>query len=570
MASDELAGRLPGTPEMVVCEDYIIDEFRRIGLKSAVADGSYKQTFGVGATRTIKPDATSLVLKGPKGESVLTLDTDFKPQINRRDVSLDAPLVFVGYGIKALDLNYNEYRDVDVKDRVVVLIRREPQQNDANSVFGGTENSPYAFLQHKVSAAMEAGAAGILMVNDAGTAPDSDRDELADYNLFASNTGRFPFAHIKRACFDAVLASQPLVRGDGEKLKSLADIERSIDQSLEPVSQPLEGWSVAWKVGYAEAETMTSNLVGVIEGDGPHADETIVIGGHYDHLGMGAFGSRSGPGKIHNGADDNATGTAAVMELARRFVKSGRKPGRRLVFICFTAEEMGLLGAAHYCNKPIFPLEKTVSMINFDMIGWLRDRKLTAYSWESSPAYTLAIDRANAALGDRALNVLKPQGGFAGSDHLPFLQRNIPVMFLHTGLNATYHTPEDDFETINCEGAADVIDFTEKLLWELASLEEAPKFAAPGGSRARVQLGALLTVAEGSTDVLVEGVNDDGLAKKSGLAAGDIIVSVDGEPVTTRRKVVQLLQAGKGKTLKFSVKRGETQVEVPVVVPGDE
>lgn len=572
LASDELAGRLPGTPEMILAENYILEEYKRIGLKSGVPDGSYKQTFGVGEVRTVAPEGTSLVLKGPKSPIELKLDESFKPQLFNKDVSLDAELVFVGYGIRAEDLNYDEYRDLDVKGKVVVLIRKEPQANDANSVFAGTENSPYAFLQYKVTAAREAGAVGILMVNDAVTAPDAARDELAAYDMFRDASQGIPFAHIKREVLDKLLAETPVVRRNGDKLESLSAIEQAIDGSLEPVSQSLSGWRAELKVAFTSRETMTSNLVGVIEGEGPHADETIIIGGHYDHLGNGAFGSRSGPGRIHNGADDNATGTAGVVELARRFAASGRKPGRRLVFICFSAEEMGLLGAFHYVNQPLFPLEKTVSMINFDMIGWLREGKLTAYSWDSSPAYVGVLDRANEAMGDRKLELLKPQGGFAGSDHLPFQQRGIPVMFLHTGLNATYHTPEDDFETINCEGATHVIDFTEKLLWELASLEEAPKFvqASPGGARTRVRLDALLTDAEGDAGVLVESVTEEGLAARSGLAAGDMIVAIDGEKTTRRREVVRTLNASKGKTLKLTVKRGDKEVEVAVEIPNDE
>lgn len=568
LASDELGGRLPGSPLMVTCENYLIDEYKRIGLKSGVADGSYKQPFEVGESRTVDADNTSLTLTGPNGPLELKLDDDYKPQLNRRDVNVDAGMVFVGYSIRAEEYNYDEYKDLDVKDKVVVMIRLEPQQNDPKSVFAGAETSRYAFLQSKVSAAMEAGAAGIIMVNDSTTAPNAEKDELSDYDMFKDTTARIPFIHMTRSKFDELLKQTPVVRGNGKKLNNLTAIEESIDGSLEPVSQELAGWNAQVKVGFKSKRTVTSNIVGVIEGEGPHADETIVIGAHYDHLGMGQYGSRSGFGEIHNGADDNATGTAGVLELARRFAQSDKKPGRRLVFICFSAEEMGLLGAVHYCENPLFPLEKTVSMINYDMIGWLQDDKeLTCFSWETSAAYAPALDKANAAMGDRKLNLIKPNGGFAGSDHLPFLQRQIPVMFLHTGLTSTYHTPEDDFETIDCAGATLVIDFTEHLLVELANTDETPVFNGPK-PRVRVNLSALLEDMDDG--VKIDSLVEDGLGAKSGLQAGDIITAIDGEKVNRRRKLNLAISAGRGKTLKLTVTRDGNEVEVTVDVPGEE
>ena len=174
----------------------------------------------------------------------------------------------------------------------------------------------------------------------------------------------------------------------------------------------MDGWSADFKSAFSIKKTKTNNIIGIIEGEGPNANETIVIGAHYDHLGMGEYGSRA-PGRreIHNGADDNATGTAAVIELARRFNKRDKKPGRRLVFVCFTAEEMGLLGAIHYCENPLFPLETTAAMINFDMIGWLRDNKLTLYNWNSSAQLDPVFDSANADFG---FDLNKPPRAFCG------------------------------------------------------------------------------------------------------------------------------------------------------------
>lgn len=564
LASDELGGRLPGTPEMEKCVEYIVEEFKRVGLKPGMPDGTYLQQLDVsenlGSSRTLVREGCELTLVAPGGENLpLVLDEQFKPQICRENFSLDSGLVFVGYGIRSAEHNYDEYRDVDVKGKVVVLVRVEPQQTRGDSVFNGTENSIHAMMQTKIAAARRAGAAGILMVNDSVSAPDAARDELAAYDLFGRVTNQIPFAHIKRSAFEALLAKHPLLHPDGTKLETLAQVEKIIDDSLSPVSQELEGCRVKFKANFDQKQVLTSNIIGVIEGEGPNADETIVVGGHYDHLGLGAFGSRTPDRKeIHNGADDNATGTAGIMELVRRFAKSDKKPARRLVFICFTAEEMGLIGAQHYVQNPVFPLEKTVAMINYDMIGWLRENKLTCYSWFTGDSFGAALDRVNEK---HKLELVKPEQGFAGSDHLPFMQRGIPVMFLHTGITDTYHTPEDDFETINCEGALKVIEFTEDLLWDLASLPERPKFSNTAGSSApRIRLGALITELDGK--VSIDSITDDSLAAKIGLQPADVLLELAGEAINSRRQINRLLAANANKTIKVKVERAGKPVEI--------
>lgn len=564
LASDELGGRLPGTPEMEVCVKYIVDEFKRIGVKPGMPDGTYLQTLDVsenlGSSRTLLRDASSLVLVAPGKEEIkLALDEQFKPQICRENFDLSTGLVFVGYGIRSEEHNFDEYRDLDVKGKVVVMIRVEPQQTKADSVFNGTENSIHAMMQTKVAAARRAGAAAILMVNDGQTAPAVEKDELAAYDMFGRVTSQIPFAHVKRSALDALLAKAPLLRPNGEKLNSLAQVEKVIDDTLSPLSQEMKDCQVKFAAKFEQKQVLTSNIIGVIEGEGPHADETIVIGGHYDHLGKGAFGSRApGRNEIHNGADDNATGTAGVIELARRFAKSDKKPARRLVFICFTAEEMGLIGAQHYVQNPVFPLEKTVAMINYDMIGWLRENKLTCYSWFTGDSFGAALDRVNEK---HKLELVKPEQGFAGSDHLPFMQRGIPVMFLHTGITDTYHTPEDDFETINCEGALKVIEFTEDLLWDLAALPERPKFSnVAGGGAPRIRLGALITERDGK--VSIDSITDNSLAAKIGLKPADVITELAGEPVNARRQVNRLLASNANKTIKIKVQRDGQPVEI--------
>ena len=565
LASDELGGRKPGTEGIEKAAKFIEDEYKKYGLKP-LKDGTYRQILEVPGGRAIDAEETQLVFKGPKSaELELDLNKEFVPMISgRRGIDLqDAKLAFVGYGISAPDLNYDEYRGVDVEGKIVVLIRREPQQKNPDSVFDGDEISEHSYIATKVDAAREAGAAAIIMVNDAVSAPTEEDDTLEESGRF---TSRLPFVQIRRATFDKILDKAPLWKPNGKKFESLSQIEKHIDKTLSPVSQSMNAWKCMLSSSTKRQGIKTANVVGIIEGEGPLADETIVIGGHYDHLGRGGQGSRR-PGNtdIHNGADDNATGTAAVMELARRFAKRDKKPARRMVFICFTAEEMGLLGAQHYVKEPLFDLEKTSVMVNFDMIGWLREDKLTVYNATSAKEFEKILDDANEGMGDAKLDIIKG-AGFAGSDHLPFFQKQIPVMFLHTGLTSTYHTPEDDFETIDCAGALKVIDYSEKLLDELDGAEGKLTFQGGGGGRrrtSRVRLGVQLD-DDHEKGVEITNVVDDSLADKAGLKTGDVITSVNDTTTQARRELVGQLRANDGKKITVKFLRGDDEKEVEI------
>ena len=317
----------------------------------------------------------------------------------------------------------------------------------------------------------------------------------------------------------------------------------------------------------------TNNVVGVIEGEGPNKDETIVVGGHYDHLGYGFYGSLAPTrrGEIHNGADDNATGTIAVVELARRFAAAKTKPKRRLVFIAFSGEERGLLGSYYYCrNQPLFPLEKTVAMINYDMIGQMRNNNLTIFGGTSGEGLPDVLREVGK---DSKLNLNLVPGGFAGSDHLPFNAKKIPNMFLHTGTGSgLYHTPDDDFETINVEGMADVIDYSEDLIGQLAGLEKKLEYKSATRVNRRA-VGYLGVQADQDSEVegaYVAKVMDESPAKKAGFKIGDVIKKVDGRDVTDASSFIRSMSRKRpGQKVKFTIEREkkETLIEVALGNP---
>lgn len=558
LASDELAGRQPGTPEMQLAVDYIVQQYQEAGVLGATEGGSYFQQVPVDGTRAIDPSKTHMVFTGPDAQTLaLSLNENFTSLIGRKANSLQGELMFVGYGIAADEHNYNEYQDVDVTDKVVVMLRREPQQNSTDSVFDGDETSDHSFIVSKVRAARKAGAKGIILVNDSETASNEEADQLVQSDQFG--TISFPFYQIKRTTLNDLLAVSSMHSPTGKKLTTIEQVEQWIDSRLEPISQPLKGWSIDAGAVFAKAEIDTSNLVAVIPGRGDLSDETVIVGAHYDHIGLGAYGSRVPWRKeIHNGADDNASGTAAVLELARRFSKlpADESSRRRLVLICFTAEEMGLLGALHYVSDPLFDLKSTVAMVNFDMIGSLRNDELTVYNWNTSPDFSGILENANEPQG---MELKLPRSGFAGSDHLPFNQSQIPNMFIHTGITDTYHTPEDTFDTMNCAGVVKVVDFSQNVLEQLLTLPR-PKYGVPK----RFQLGIQMAREGGSKGVEITKVIEDSVAEAAGLKAGDLVLAIDDEPIEKRRDLVRRIRRDAGKTINLKFRRNDQEIDVSI------
>jgi len=565
LASEDFEGRGVETKGIELAAQHILKEYEVAGVKPGMPDGGWRQAFQVAIGDTVISDKTAVTLQGPGGaELKLQLGEQFQPIRRGKNGAATGGVAFVGYGISSAEDKYDEYAGIDVQGKVVVVIRREPQ-NRPDGAFRGQETSPNAYIDRKLELIRNSGAAGVLFVNDMPA--EGDQDELADPSSFGNDESAVPFAHVKRAVVDELLKAVPLQGADGQKFSSLKDVCAAIDQNLKPLSQDLQGWTATVSTVF-EANSVTAyNLIGVVEGEGPLADETIVIGGHYDHLGFGGYGSRAATrtGEVHNGADDNASGTAAVMELARRFA-AGPKPKRRLVFICFSGEERGLLGSAHYVREPVFPLEKTVAMLNFDMIGNLRNNNVEVGGVGTAAEFAEVVKRADEAI---SVDVTAVESAFAGSDHLPFYQSQIPVMFCFTGMTEIYHTPDDDSKTLNMEGAVLVIDYSEQLLRGMSDLPARPAFAAsqPGRRRAGPRtpyLGLQPDLAASGVDgIVVRTVRPESPAAAAGLQTGDVILQVADKPVEGYQTLIEVLGAAKaGDKLKLSVKRGEAMMDV--------
>jgi len=331
----------------------------------------------------------------------------------------------------------------------------------------------------------------------------------------------------------------------------------------------LDGWRITGKVDIVSQHVDLANVIAVLEGEGPTADETIVVGAHYDHLGRGSFGSLSGTKEIHPGADDNASGAAGLIALAHLLASRPEKLKRRIVFVAFTAEESGLIGSNHYVQNPPFPLEKTVAMINLDMIGRMSGEKLSALGYSSGNVFGDLLDRINEK---HKLKLTKSPRSPGGSDHLPFFRQGIPVIFFTTGMHADYHRTSDTFDKLNIAGMRQTVNFVADLLVELANAPERPKFVSGGAAGRQAPAGRPVfgVVPDASRDgqgLTVAGVLPGGPADRAGIKTGDAVTEFAGQKISGLADLEKALEKCQtGQKLRVVIRRDQQTLEVQVTL----
>lgn len=565
LAADALEGRGVLTAGNQKAADYIRKEFEKAGLQGGLPDGSYFQPFTISVGDELIADQTRLSISSGDERQDLKLDESFQPLFLGGSGDVKAPIVFAGYGISAPGLKYDDYADADVKGKVVLILRKEPQSENPHSIFDGTETTPHAYVRTKLKAAVDRGAAAVLLVNDASTVKETDgKDTLVKPGAFGDGAAKIPFGQISRDAVDKLLASSPLKVGE-KSLSSLAEIEKRIDETLEPVTQPIEKADADLAFTFNAQEVGVVNVIGVVPGK--KADEFVVVGAHFDHIGYGETGSRKpGVHEIHNGADDNASGTSAMLELARR-IASGPKPARTIVFMGFNGEERGLLGSNYYVENPIYPLDKTVAMLNFDMVGRLGENPLTVYGVGSAKEFADLIERVSE---DRDYEVKPVAGVMGASDHYGFYLNRIPVFHFFTGLTEEYHTPEDDVETLSLPGIEDAVDFAYDALTAILDDEDGLEYLeAPTESPSRggdmAYFGVVPDYSGGTDGLKINGTSPSSPAAKAGLEAGDVITKFGDIAIGDIQGLADALRAYKpGDKVDVAVRRGEQEVILSV------
>ena len=569
LASDKCEGRGPGTKGIDLAADYIARRFSEIGLKPLTKNGSYFQYFTLSGA-TLKEKAT-LSLKGPLGQTIeLKQGVHFEPLgISHSGAFTNAEVVFGGYGIRSTrkEFQYDSFADVNVDGKIVILLRDTPRASRANFPITGRARQTMGSLTQKMDTAKKRGALAVIFVSDRDTAKDGD--DLLGFNFLATarSSVSLPALHLRRSLLDSMLKSS--------FVKSLTEIEDAIDRDLKPLSTPLTGWKASLSVNVDRGRISVKNVVGELPGKGPLAKETVVVGAHYDHLGYGGTSSLARLKKmaIHNGADDNASGTTAIIELARRFANDPNRLGRRIVFIAFSGEELGLLGSSYYVKNPLVPLKDTVAMVNLDMVGRLSPDKesgkgkLQIHGTGTAKSFEKLIDDLNK---DFKFQISKKKSGFGPSDHSSFYGKAVPVFFFFTGTHDNYHKPSDTFEKVNYDGMIRIIEMAEDVTKHLIEVEKRPEYvkqkAPPRRPGARgPRLGFRPAYDSEKPGVILEVVTEGGNADRSGMKDGDRIVEMNGKKIKNIEDYMIFMSSQKiGNEIEVGVMRKEKAVKLKV------
>ncbi len=553
LASDELEGRKPGTPGIEKAAKYIVEQLKKLDAKPA--GDNYFQDFDI-VTEIKLGTNNKLSFEGYEGKC----EEDFIPLNITEKGSVTAPVVFVGYGfgIDEDSLKWDDYADVDAEGKWIIIFRGSP--GGGGMGHGPDPYEKYSSLRKKILTARDHNAAGVIFVSGNSF---QEQDELMKLSFSRRETSAgLPAFHVKRDVINKFFADAGV---------TVADLESNLNENKTPISFELET-EVSGTADLEKVKAKTHNVTAIIEGSDPVLkDEYIFIGAHYDHLGYGGPGSGSrAPDTvaIHNGADDNASGTAAALEVFEKLAAHKDELKRSIIFMAFSAEEMGLIGSKFFTDNPFIDLDKIKFMINMDMVGRLdKDTKnLTVGGTGTAVGLENMLKKH---VDETGLNVKFSSEGYGPSDHASFYAKDIPVAFVFTGVHEDYHTPSDDADLINYEGEKTVADLVYGIAVEIANLQDAlvyqeagPKEPQNTYKRFKVTLGIMPDVA--SSDV--KGVRADAViegrpAFNAGMEKGDIIVAMDGKSVNDIYDYMnRLADFQPGQRISVDVQRGDETV----------
>lgn len=553
LSHDDRAGRYPGTRESKDAISYIIRNLRSYGVRPGGENGSFVQPFNI--TDGIElGEHNSMVIN----DDTLEISNDYIPLWFSGNETVSAPAVFAGYGfsIDEEDLKWDDYKNLDVNKKWVIVMRHGPERDTQHSSF-----IPHLGLHKKMLVARDKGALGIIFVS-----------QLEDEGLYPlkyipgyKNAG-IPAIHLSNSQADLLFKSF----GWSRQL-----IQEIMNNSMETIAFELPNETITASVDLSPIQVRAANVVGLIQsGNREYRDEYVVIGAHFDHIGMGGPGTGSRKPDtlgIHLGADDNASGTAGILEVAQKLVSKKSRLKRSILILGFDAEEKGLLGAKYFVEHPTIDLEKIVTMVNMDMVGRMKDSIATAGGVGTSPSFEPLLDSLSQ---NRDFTLTMTQPGFGPSDHAAFYAKDIPVLFFFSGFHAQYHTPDDSWKLINLRGEKDILDLVYDVVFHLSRLPERPIFTEAGSKQGQMQRNAKFKVTFGivpSYGSTKEGLEVDGISKpdgpaaKAGIQRGDVIKSIDGKPIKDIYEYMDRLGELKpGMTIPVLIDRNGTEVNVSV------
>jgi aminopeptidase YwaD len=608
LASDKLTGRRTGTQGANDAAKYIAEEFGRLGLRPAgpkakswrpgTAIAWYQQSFPYVAG--VELGKNNLLSRKEVAAASIKVPEQFVPLASRfipgddwmplgfsSNGKVSAEIAFVGFGITASEQNHDDYAGGLAKDRIVIVLQGTPDGDNPHGQFARFEG-----VRWKAVAARNAGARALIVIARENNFKDERLAKLA-YDNSGGEAG-LPVIVISRQVANQFFRSTPL-----------SELEKAAAAKTPGTNRVLLGTSVSLTTDIVRKEAPANNVIGVLEGSDPVLkNENIIIGAHYDHLGTGGSGSlAANSSDIHHGADDNASGTAGMLELARILSTQRPKPRRTIVFMAFSGEEEGLLGSNYYVNNPLMPLANTVAMINMDMIGRMKDRKLiiggvgTSKEWReiinaqidptnAAPSLTMTSTvspnpmptvtanggSATTSSSKKLFDITFQEDGYGPSDHSSFYSKQIPVLFFWTGTHNDYHKPTDTFDKINYEDEAKILTLVARIIRDVDKAGKrltytVAKSDAPAGRSTgfRVYLGTIPNYSDSNDGMLVDGVREESPASKAGLKAGDKIVKIGtrdiknvydytyalGEMKAGEEYVIEVMRAGEKLSLKI-------------------
>ncbi|MCP4708623.1 MAG: M20/M25/M40 family metallo-hydrolase, partial [Planctomycetes bacterium] len=509
LADDRLTGRYHGSDGIEFAAGYIADRFTEYGLQPVADDNTYFQQFEY--IGNVRPgDNNVLTITTGAEESKYSPGEDYLPLAFSAVDEITADIVFAGYGISAPDANYDDYADIEVEGKILLLLRSTPPGDGPH---GANPFLKHATLRHKLVIARGNNAAGVLFVT--GPAHDDELEELVEFKPdFDFHDSGIVAASISKEMANQILA----VSG-----KDIGELQKTIDEAKKASSFAIPGVRIKLKTDLENIKINARNVIGFLPGK---SDRIMAIGAHYDHIGLGYPGSLDPNvgNVVHNGADDNASGVAGVLELAQYFAANAERPDHSILFMAYASEELGLIGSKYYVAHPIRPLENMTAMFNMDMIGHLRDNKLILSGVGTSSGWEEIVDKVNETY---QFDLIKQKDGPGPSDQSSFYWKDIPVLMLFTGAHDYYNRSSDDYWRINYETQAGIVSFLADLVYEVDSRDEKLEFTkaesqgtGKGRSDLKVTLGVVPDFAFSGQGLRLDGVREGQPGHKAGLQAG--------------------------------------------------
>ena len=527
LSHENRAGRHPGSRGSKDVISYITKQLKSYGVQPGIGN-SFIQPFEFKTGLKFK-DSNYLKFNN----SLLYPDLDYNPLSFSTNGEFTGEAVFTGYGfqINSDDLKWDDYKSINVNKKWVVVMRNSPEQKAQNPLF-----IKHSSLYKKVTVAKEQGALGIIFISQ-----KEDEELLPLQYLDGYKNLGIPVVHLSNS------NAEKLLKGTEWNRK---EIQSYMDKNLKPLNFPLPKVKISAKINMSIANSRAANIVGLIKsGNREFRDDYILIGAHFDHIGSGGpFSGTRKPEKkqVHPGADDNASGTAGLLEIAQKLSSQKGRLKRSVLLVAFDAEEKGLLGSKFFTKNPTVDLEKIKLMINMDMIGRVKDSSFTVGGVGTSPIFNKLLDSLSLK---KPFNLIKSKPGYGPSDHAPFYSKNIPVLFFFSGFHDEYHTPEDTWKLINLKGEKKILDFIYSLVFHLSRSKNPPVFTEAGPkdskktSSLEMTFGIVPNYYSSSIGLEIDQVlNNNSPASIAGFLKGDIIKTIGGEKVNNFYDCIEKLE----------------------------